>query len=337
MNTTITHSTKDNLIHIPKDNAALFIDYENLYYHLKEEYHDPATLFDVVLEVIRNLRSFAGTTLNLDTIIIKAYADFERISTVPLGSLYLMGIDTHNVLGTEHKNAADMRLCVDLMEILYTRQDIKNYVLIAGDRDYIPIVQHLRKQGKIVRVVAFRESLSGDLLEIIGKNNLVEAKQFINAETETTLIKHRYNTIHSKGIKVVGKIDLPEKKVIPIHAKENIALKAELSKSIKLGGAAPVVNTFNDTKKIENTTALSCLKLLVEFTQENNLKEVWLTPFLRRLTDTMHLLADYERKEAIANLKMNGAIAVIQKEGENHSFSVIVINYNHPTVIKLMP
>lgn len=113
--------------------AAVFLDYENILYHLKKEYADPPQVTDVIAEILRNLREYLAEHYKLDVIIFKAYADFERMASA-LGSLYLMGIDTHNVLGTDHKNAADMRLCIDLMEVLYTRPDIQHFVLVAGAR-----------------------------------------------------------------------------------------------------------------------------------------------------------------------------------------------------------
>ena len=78
-----------------------------------------------------------------------------------MGDLYLLGVEAHNVLGTEHKNAADMRLCIDAMEILYTRQNIQSFILVAGDRDYIPVIQHLKKNGRTVRVAGFAAASPG--------------------------------------------------------------------------------------------------------------------------------------------------------------------------------
>ncbi|MEJ7659048.1 MAG: hypothetical protein WKG07_05175 [Hymenobacter sp.] len=54
----------------------------------------------------------------LDSLVLNAYADFDRIPTGPQGPLYLMGVSTRNVLGTDHKNAADMQLCIDALEVL---------------------------------------------------------------------------------------------------------------------------------------------------------------------------------------------------------------------------
>ncbi|MFC7668064.1 NYN domain-containing protein [Hymenobacter humi] len=93
--------------------------------------------------------------------------------------MYLMGVSTRNVLGTNHKNAADMQLCIDALEVMYTRPDIGTFVLVAGDRDYIPLLQHLRRQARQVLVAGFRESVSGDLLQNIGADHFIDARELL--------------------------------------------------------------------------------------------------------------------------------------------------------------
>lgn len=335
--------------HSSGNHAAIFLDYENILYHLKKEYADPPQVNDVVMEILRSLRSDFIDNLKLDVIIFKAYADFERMPNA-LGSLYLMGVDTHNVLGTDHKNAADMRLCIDLMEVLYTRPDIQHYVLVAGDRDYIPIVQHLRRQARQVKAVAFRQTVSGDLLQILGIDNLLEADQFISEASKRDLLKHKNTVINSIGVKVVDKIVLPETKkpaapssaTPPVPVPEPGAAIAEKTaiqaakKTTRLY-ETPELPVFHNVKKIAQNHALDCLRLLLQFTVSKGLREVWLAPFLRFLTDEMPLLADYERKEQINVLGIFGAIKVEKRAGDTYDFSVILINYNHPDVITLMP
>jgi uncharacterized LabA/DUF88 family protein len=330
--------------HPSGNHAAIFLDFENLLYHLKKEYGDPPQVNDVIMEILRSLRSYFTDELKLDVIIFKAYADFERMPAA-LGSLYLMGVDTHNVLGTDHKNAADMRLCIDLMEVLYTRPDIQQYVLIAGDRDYIPIVQHLRRQARQVKAVAFRQTVSGDLLQILGIDNLLEADQFIGEASRRDLLRHKNSVITSIGVKIVDKIVLPEPKKpasMPAIAAETAVLeKTATQQAVKKGAyrtfdAADAL-VFLNVKKITQPPALDCLQLLLEFATSKGVREVWLSPFLRFLTDEMPLLADYERKEQINTLGIYGAIRVEKRTGDSYDFSVILINYNHSDVIALMP
>ncbi|RZK09731.1 MAG: NYN domain-containing protein, partial [Hymenobacter sp.] len=104
--------------------AAVFIDFENVYYFLKNHYLDPQDPHDYALDLVRALRDTLKRELGLDSLVLYAYADFDRLPSGPQGPLYLMGVDTRNVLGTDHKNAADMQLCIDALEVLYTRPDI---------------------------------------------------------------------------------------------------------------------------------------------------------------------------------------------------------------------
>lgn len=323
--------------------AAVFLDYENILYHLKKEYLDPPQVTDVIAEILRNLREHLSEHYKLDVIIFKAYADFERMASA-LGSLYLMGIDTHNVLGTDHKNAADMRLCIDLMEVLYTRPDIQHFVLVAGDRDYIPIVQQLRRQARQVTAVAFRQTVSGDLLQILGKDNLLDADRFIKEEKRKELLMHKTAAVNSMGLKVVGKIELPEPKKRPETAQPPVQTEAAKPAAVPVRKPArptpaytEPAEEFSNVKPLERKPAQECLEKLLEFATTRGLREVWLSPFLRFLTDEMPLLADYERKELVNTLRIFGAIRVEKRIGETFDYSVIHLNYNHPDVIRLMP
>ncbi len=163
--------------------AAVFLDFENVYYFFKNTFFDPPELNDHILEMLRNLRQKLKEAYNLDSIVLNAYADFERLDSSPQSALYLLGVDTKNVLGTDHKNAADMRLCIDVLEVLYTRAEISTFVLVAGDRDYIPVIQHLRRQARRVLGVGFRESVSGDLLLNLGEGQFLDARELLNENT----------------------------------------------------------------------------------------------------------------------------------------------------------
>ncbi|QTN33493.1 NYN domain-containing protein [Akkermansiaceae bacterium] len=50
------------------------------------------------------------------------------------------------------KNATDMSLLIDAMDILYTK-DIQTYCLVSSDSDFTPLIQRLRADGK--KVIGF--------------------------------------------------------------------------------------------------------------------------------------------------------------------------------------
>src|SRR5688572_19077776 len=65
--------------------------------------------------------------------------------------------------GSAKKNATDIRLAVDAMELVFTRPEIGTYILLSGDSDFASLVTKLKEYGKYVIGVGIRES-SSDLL-----------------------------------------------------------------------------------------------------------------------------------------------------------------------------
>lgn len=315
--------------HPERNFAAVFVDFENLYYFLYNEFDDPANLNDAILEALRNLREQLKSRFQADSIVINAYADFERLSSSPQGQLFLLGVDTKNVLGTEHKNAADMRLCIDAMEILYTRPEISTFVLVAGDRDYIPLIQHLRRQAKQVLGSGFLQSTSGDLRLNLGADSFFDVRQLIEDTTWEKMVSHR--EIQRQLRQLQDEKLARQAQELRETASVRTAFRApEIAPEVQT--APPPAPTFSIARDIDDPDQLRCLSLILEEMQRGHFSELWLGPFLRDMTDAMPDLADYQRRRLISDLARNGAIAVEKRDGDPFPFSVIVVNYNHASV-----
>jgi hypothetical protein len=65
--------------------------------------------------------------------------------------------------------------------------------------------------------------------------------------------------------------------------------------------------------------------------------EIWMSPFLRKLSDALPRLADFERKALLTSLEAAGAIRIEKRRGEPYDYSIIIVNYNHPAVRERMP
>ena len=353
--------------------AAVFIDFENIYYFLKNHFHDPPDLNDYVLDIVRTLREQLSAK-GLDCLISYAYADFERLATAPQGALYLMGVSTRNVLGTDHKNAADMQLCIDALEVMYTRPDIGTFVLVAGDRDYIPVLQHLRRQARQVLVAGFRESVSGDLLQNIGAQQFIDARDLLAPERIEQLEKRRADRLRAieesrrlreQGLAGVasaaalavraaapatevapstGAISQPlPLTVVPLASASRPAAAmvgavrpAALRPAEDVPDFAPARHLAKDIERRTLAFMLAEFQKL-EAKQQRRVTELWLGPFMRLLTDELPELPDYERRDLLNKLRDAGTIRIEKREGEPHPFSVIVVNYNHPDVQELHP
>jgi uncharacterized protein (TIGR00288 family) len=132
---------------------AVFIDFENLALGFK----GPRERFDIA-RVLERLVEKGKIVAK------KAYADWSRFLnyTAPLheAAIELVEIPRRAQSG---KNSADIRLCVDAMDLAYSKDHIDTFVIVSGDSDFSPLVSKLKENGKHVIGLGMQESTS-DLL-----------------------------------------------------------------------------------------------------------------------------------------------------------------------------
>ena len=94
----------------------------------------------------------------------RAYADWRRYPQyiVPLSEASIDLIFAP-AFGSNKKNATDIRLAIDALELVFTRPEIRTFILLSGDSDFSSLVLKLKEYGKYVIGVGIRES-SSDLL-----------------------------------------------------------------------------------------------------------------------------------------------------------------------------
>ena len=289
--------------------CAFFVDVENIAYFLKPRIS--SDLVASVCESVRKLRTYLNEAHELSCIVQSAYGDFERLEGGFLRSFFLMGIETHSVVGTDHKNAADMGLCIEAMKTLYTRPEIDTFVLMAGDRDYIPLVQHLRQSGRQLLVCSFRATTSGDLLNLVEEKSFIDTFQFLSEDDQLA----------------VNSYILPS--LEPVVA---------VNPSSKGQAAEPKVpkKPVRRMVAIDDENTLIALQVLFDDKFKGK-AEVWLKPYLYELQKPLGHLAEYERKALLGNLEDAGAIEVEKRDGGENYYSVILINWDHPSVQKYFP
>ena len=94
----------------------------------------------------------------------KAYADWSRFASFTTqlheAAIELIEIPRRAQSG---KNSADIRLCVDAMDLAYSKDHIDTFVIVSGDSDFSPLVSKLKELGKHVIGLGMQESTS-DLL-----------------------------------------------------------------------------------------------------------------------------------------------------------------------------
>lgn len=84
-------------------------------------------------------------------------------------ALYNLGIETREkplqiFYGGEKKADWDVGIAVDAIRLSPSLDAI---VLVSGDGDYVPLIEYLQNQGKQVEVVAFGNTTSSRLVEVV--------------------------------------------------------------------------------------------------------------------------------------------------------------------------
>lgn len=148
--------------------SAAFIDFENFYYSLtdlRSMTYERANEVSISMidTALNRLKDEAG-----DFIIKQAFADWEELPEAKK-ELQKMGIRVEDVLSTAHKNSADIEMSLSIQDVVLTRPDIQTILILAGDRDYMPIALRTREMGRKLLLAGLKESLSGDLKKMVGK------------------------------------------------------------------------------------------------------------------------------------------------------------------------
>ena len=98
----------------------------------------------------------------------RSYGDWRQHQNMPK-VLAAAGFELQTTVNQMSKNLADMQMVVDAMETLIEGHDFDTYVLVTGDRDFMPLVQALRKRGKVVIGIGVKHTSSKSLMNLCDK------------------------------------------------------------------------------------------------------------------------------------------------------------------------
>ena len=135
-------------------NAALLIDFDNVTMGMRS---------DLAKELKRLLES---DIIKGKVTVQRAYADWRRYPQyiVPLSeaSIDLIFAPAY---GSSKKNATDIRMAIDGIELVFIRPEIGTFILLTGDSDFSSLVLKLKEYGKYVIGIGIQESSSDILVQ----------------------------------------------------------------------------------------------------------------------------------------------------------------------------
>lgn len=134
-----------------EDRIALFIDFENLALGAR----DRGGKLD--MSVVMDALSERGRIVTR-----RAYADWNLFAEHRQGLVNqrIEMLEIPQRTGMVRKNAADIKLAVDAIELAYARDFVTTFVIASGDSDFTPLVLKLRELNKRVIGVGVEGSTS---------------------------------------------------------------------------------------------------------------------------------------------------------------------------------
>ncbi len=134
---------------------AVFIDFENIALGFKGKKNKRFDIQKVLERLVEKGK----------IIVKKAYADWAEYAdykrALHEAAIELIDIPKRSMSG---KNSADIRLCVDSIDLCYSKEHIETFVIVSGDSDFSPLVSKLKENGKRVIGLGIKDSSSNLLI-----------------------------------------------------------------------------------------------------------------------------------------------------------------------------
>ena len=166
------------------NDVAIFLDLDNLVIGAR----DANLSFDVNL-IIDDIKRRTGGRV----VLRRAYSGNPRQDPKLMKDIAAAGFTMQSAVALNNfgKNLIDMYLVVDTMDTLVDGQQYSTYILVTGDRDFLPLIHALRRRGKHVIGVGLRNTTSENLMslcdEYVYYEDLLPAPPLSDSETETLL------------------------------------------------------------------------------------------------------------------------------------------------------
>jgi uncharacterized LabA/DUF88 family protein len=168
------------------NDIAIFLDLDNLVIGAR----DANLNFDVNL-IIDQVKQRTGGRV----VLRRAYSGNLRQDQKLMKELATAGFTMQSAVPLNNfgKNLIDMYMVVDTMDTLVDGQEYSTYVLVTGDRDFLPLIHALRRRGKYVIGVGLKHTTSESLMalcdEYVYYEDMLPAPPLSENEVETLLVR----------------------------------------------------------------------------------------------------------------------------------------------------
>ncbi|MCS3626647.1 hypothetical protein GGP53_000444 [Salinibacter ruber] len=282
---------------VPPRQAAMFVDYDNLYSILKSQSGRDRSTSAYAEEIFEEVRRYLEEGDDTPTIYGRAYGTFDTLldeNDAPVPSaLHREGINPIHVPAGMQDNTSEVRLTLDVTQALTRRSDLQTVVIITGNRPYLPLVRWIREQGCRPLVAAVNPPQTADTPSFAEDSRYLDARNLLSEES-----------------------------------REDLLANAPTSGSAYTRAQSPDAPPPQQFQSLDNPAARRAIKITEEHFGQYD--EVYLTPLLRKLSDLMG--PDEDPKSLVSELEAAGAARLEKRNGYPYNYTVLLVNDEHPDV-----
>lgn len=252
-------------------NAAVYVDYENIYELLKSYGKNPFDInfFPVIIKKLKSDYKFK-------IIEFIVYSNFEKkeFQGKQQTQIQKLGIETRHS-SNSGKNCSDLELTVDALRTLYKNPNVDVFILISSDRDIIPLIKAIKYENKIAFTISTKHGFNlmvtkftdyheyiedifniNTKIELPAENLSIDTKKDVDSKTltgedverakEVSRMLYESN-VWKKTMDLGETISL--KGYVNILAKTIIRNQAQIFEDFKLAHYLQLICIYNDPKK----------------------------------------------------------------------------------------
>ena len=140
--------------------VGVFVDVQNLYYSARNLYGAKVNFREILREGVKGRRLIRAIAYVIKADVKDEKNFFDALSNM---GFEVRSKDLQTFFGGHKKGDWDIGIAMDTIELA---SKLDTIVLVSGDGDFIPLVQHLRRaMGCRVEVISFGKSSSSRLKE----------------------------------------------------------------------------------------------------------------------------------------------------------------------------
>ena len=151
--------------------VGVFVDVQNMYYSAKNLYGAKVNFANILRQAVSGRRLVRAIAYVIKADIKEEKSFFDALEKI---GYEVKAKDLQTFAGGAKKGDWDIGIAMDTIELAHKLDTI---ILISGDGDFVPLVEHLRRAlGCRIEVMAFGPSSSGKLKE--------EADEFLDMDKD---------------------------------------------------------------------------------------------------------------------------------------------------------